>query len=99
MRTIDSFGQLKIDDGDPIRARVIEIDRRTLAAFPEADPATPILITGTDDYWVKGRHLYMDLLGDGQLEFRRASCGCQTPLSLRGPRSQFLDRVPAPAEP
>lgn len=98
MKKIDAFGKIKIDNGPIIRARVIEVTPMFLAAFPESDPAAPILITLSGPYRVKGRILTASTIGDGVIEFQRASCGCQTPSSLRGPASTFIATIPEPAE-
>ena len=99
MKTVDAFGQMRIDSGDPVRARLIEVHRQLIAAFPESDPDTPTHLQGTAPYMLKGRKLSMELVGGGLLEFQRASCGCQTPNSLRAPRSRMLARLePEPTD-
>jgi hypothetical protein len=94
---IDAFGDLKID-GQRSRARLIQITPITYAAFSQDDPKTPMLLTATGPYRVQGRNVWIELIGGGSVEFRRAGCGCQTPSVLRGPQARFLERVPAPAE-
>lgn len=99
MKVIDVFGQLRVDGQSRGRARLIEVDPTTFAAFSEHDPGgAPTMFTATARPRVRGRILTAELIGGGLLEFQRASCGCQTPNSLRGPRGQFVARVPAPAE-
>ena len=98
MKTIDAFGKLSIDDQPQSRARLIQIDSTSYAAFPEADPKVPVLITATAPARLHGRNLVIETIGGGMVRFQRASCGCQTPGSLRGPASRLLALVPAPAE-
>lgn len=99
-RSIDTFGDVRVDGGTPYRARLIRLDDVTYAAFTEADPTVPIMFTAVADPGIRGRVVSVELIGGGLLEFRRASCGCQTPRNLRGPRSKFTVHVPnaAPEE-
>jgi hypothetical protein len=99
MRQIDVFGTLRVDGQTRGRARLIEIDGTTMAAFHESDPdGAPTIFTTLTRPRLRGRLLSAELIGGGLLEFQKASCGCQTPTSLRGPQHQFTSRVPAPAE-
>lgn len=97
MKLIDAFGDLRID-GNRIKARLIQISALMYAAFSSDNPQTPLLITAVSPPTVQGRNVTVELIGGGQLEFRRAGCGCQTPSSLRGPSSRFTALIPQPAE-
>ncbi len=96
-RQIDSFGDVRVDGGNLTRARLIRVEEFLFAAFTEADPTVPMLFAITAEPTVRGRNLSVETIGGGLLEFRRASCGCQTPRSLRGVRSSFTKYI-QPAE-
>lgn len=92
--TIDAFGQLRVNGGPTIRARIIQVTPITLAVFPEASPESPFQVTLSEPPRIRGRVMTAALADDGgTLEFQRAGCGCQTPSSLRGPAGRFLARL------
>ena len=102
---IDAFGKMKLDGNALPRARLIQLRDSprslTFAAFPEDDPTTPSVFIASSPPRLNGRNLAIDLADGSKLEFQRASCGCQTPSSLRGPQSRMLALVPPmlPSEP
>lgn len=94
---IDTFGITQIGEGTPpFRARLIQTGETTFGIFPESgDPGALIFQAAPA---VKGRILTATLVDDQAFVFQRASCGCQTPMHLRGPSRRFLETLPAPAD-
>lgn len=93
-KQVDAFGTLQFQPGSTFRARVIEVSRTELAFFPETGSGAQAGVLHLNGpYAIKGRVLTASVSDDVTVRFARASCGCQTPQDLRGPRSRFLQTL------
>lgn len=91
---IDAFGTLQFQPGSTFRARLIEVSKTELAFFPETGSGAEAgVLYLNSPYTIKGRVLTASISDDTTIRFARASCGCQTPHDLRGPRSRFLQTL------
>lgn len=92
---IDTFGNAQIGGSHAFRARLIQTGETEFAIFPEqGDPGALVFQAKPT---VKGRTMKATLADDQEFLFQRASCGCQTPMHLRGPARRFLATL-APAD-
>lgn len=85
---IDVFGSVKIDGHSEGNFRIIEISPNEIGMF--ADGQTPWVAQLDGPYVTRARRLSATLTDGRTLEFQRAGCACQTPASLKGPRSKFV---------
>jgi len=92
VRRVDTFGNTRIGDTSPFRARVIQTGATTFGIFPES--GDPGLLTFEETPILKGRTIMATLIDGQEFVFQRASCGCQTPNSLRGSARAFLETLP-----
>jgi hypothetical protein len=91
MANIDTFGTAMLGSGPTFRARLIQTGPTTFGLFPDGDRA-PQWLNLQDVPTKKGRQL-AGITDEGVFSFQRASCGCQTPMHLRGPKRTFLAKL------
>jgi len=89
---IDTFGNAMIGTDPPFRARLIQTGVTSFAIFPEKDRA-PQWLNIQEAPKKKGRQLTGITTEGAVFAFQRASCGCQTPMHLRGPKRTFLNQL------
>ena len=90
---IDAFGKVSIDSKPHGDFRLIETGEHEMTLFKEDGGIEVLQLEGK--YQTKARKLNATLTDGRTLLFVRAGCGCQTPSSLRGPRSRFLAQIDA----
>jgi hypothetical protein len=93
---IDVYGTLRLLDGEFL-CRLIEYAPSQFAAFT-LDIEHPVTFITDGDFAIKGRIMTAQVQG-GEVKFKKAGCGCETPHQLRGSRGKLLEYLPiAPEE-
>lgn len=95
VKRVDAFGNVQIGGSGAFRGRLIQTGSTSFAIFPES--GDPGQLEFKDSPVIKGRMLSATLVDDQEFVFQRASCGCQTPASLKGPARRLLETL-EPAE-
>lgn len=92
MSKIDTFGNIQIGEGPAFRGRLIQSSATSFYIFPEGGQPGQVL-TFSAEPKKKGRLLQGTLADESEFVFQRASCGCQTPMELRGPARKFIETL------
>ena len=93
-RSVDAYGQVKINDHLEGNFRLIEVTPNQIALFGDDKPVSVRILDLEGGYKIGSmRKLTATLTTGESVLFTKAGCSCTTPASLRGPRSKFMSQL------